>query len=713
MEVLRSYSQLVNKTESVLKYDISETPILDDMPEENLEYIANHSVLCEDKKKIGELAELVFQLNNYVPALVNYTKIFLYMSEFAAVEEFISKLFVGHVGNMNYVSKFKDYNIQERLFDRFIEVVKYANISVELYMPLVLDSIFNEDSSLYVWHDIALEYMQNFMRENEEQLEDYISQNSKYELEYLSLILNFDTLKGIDILFNVKSFEEVSEQNAELFLKTYITDTLAYFDKYLPHDAEKRLHYIKVLSAITNNVEVETRLANLYEEEKDTKIKEYLAQRLGITQNLTFGTEQHFKVLAQKKVEMVQERSLGVAFENMPLLFKSGESANDLEKTFLIDIFRNEKNLLNLLSLKSLYEVFDAASLNGFAQKLFDKHSQSKDILSAKWCVRMFALFSDGLFERAIFELLFALYKLGRNKEANYLAECLIYSKKPNFIEMFSRLQNFDAFAQRREQYMQLFASINNKNVEEVKDLTVGENLTDAEIEQERKRLYVNFISGRRYSRDMFKRLFLHNKVFNGFANRLVFGEYKQGKLYSIFIVRDKEIIYIYGGMQQTSENDVYISIVHQLDLDERFEKADLNLPNPLFKQFGPNVIDINNFNRANMSVGNFMGTIVNGEDFVKTLKKKGFVPNINVGEVQFSSLVYANSVLNILVEIEFQKPITVISAMATLGHIRFYRLSEVMRDGDKYITNKSQSLSLGGVNERFFDFVLSSIKTR
>ena len=147
---------------------------------------------------------------------------------------------------------------------------------------------------------------------------------------------------------------------------------------------------------------------------------------------------------------------------------------------------------------------------------------------------------------------------------------------------------------------MQEFATINNKNVEEVKDLTIDENLTESEIEQEKKRLYMNFISGRRYSREMFKRLFIHNRVFNGFANRLLFGEYKQNKLYSIFIVREKEIIYIYGGMQQNTDNDIYISIVHQLDLDERFEKADLNLPNPLFKQFRPNVIDINNIIRPN-----------------------------------------------------------------------------------------------------------------
>ena len=94
--------------------------MLDKMDDGNLEYIANHSNLCDDIKQIGELSELVFQLNDYVPALVNYTKIFLYLHNYDAVKEFISKLYVGHVGYANYQSKNKQYNANERLFDRLL-----------------------------------------------------------------------------------------------------------------------------------------------------------------------------------------------------------------------------------------------------------------------------------------------------------------------------------------------------------------------------------------------------------------------------------------------------------------------------------------------------------------------------------------------------------------------------------------------------------------
>lgn len=712
MEILREYNQIVNKTKKVLSYDISETPFLDKMDDSQLEYIASHSKITQNLKDISELSELIFQLNDYVPALVNYTKIFLYLQSYDAIIEFISKLFVGHVGTANYQSRLKAYNVEERLFDRFIEIVKIGNIDIEIYLPLILSAIFDDKKNIYVWHDIAMEYMQNYMRDNEDIIGDYVLQNERYELEYLKLILTFNTQKGISIIFNDKIHAKISEEKAEFFLKTYIADTLAYFDKHLPNEKESRYHYIKVLAGINNNMEVESRLENIYKTETDEEIKLFLSKRLNIAETLNFGTEKHFKVLAQKKVQNSQERTLGIAFENLELKYSSGEYANNLEKTYLINIFKEEKNLLNLASLNTLYSIFDKNSLNSFAEKLFHKLSNKDDINCAKWCVRMFSLLSEGLFERSIYEFLNVLYKVGRKKEARYLTLCLLYSKKPNFLEMFKRLKQYESFNAYFDEYVNIFSSINNFNKEEIKDLCVLDNLTDEEIEKEKQRLYINFISGRRYSRDIFKKVFIYNKVYNDFAQRLVFGEYKQDKIHSVFVMSNKEIVYIYGNETKDIDNDVYISIVHSLDLDERFDKVDLSLNNPLFVQFNKSNVDMSTINKSNIAFSNYQGTIVNGERFIKALSKCSFKPNVNDGEVYFDSLVCKNDILNLLVEVEFEKQISATSQTATIGNIRFYRLNQCMMDKQKYITNKAQSLSLIGINERYFDYVISSIQS-
>lgn len=710
MEVLRSYSQIVRQTQKVLSFDISEVPILDEMKDDELEYIAQKSTMCEDTKEIHNLSELVFQLNNYSFAIVNYVTIFLYMEKYGEVMEFISKMFASHFATQNYTSKQKQYNASERLFDRFIEIVNFGKIEQKLYLPLVLKAIFDDKSKLYIWHDIAMEYMQTFMRENQD-LGDIFSQNDTLELEYLSLLLEFNTQKGISIIFNNKDNNAIIEQNANQFLKAYIADTLAYFDKNLPTDFEQRFHYIKVLSAITNNSSVETRLDTIYESEQNDEIKTFLAQRLGISKALNFGTQKHFKVLAQKKVDKVQERVLGVAFENLPLVFVDGEQANDQEKTYLVNILKEENNLLNLYSLTSLYSIFEKKSLHNFAEKLFDKLSQKDDINSAKWCVRMFSLFSDDLFERKIYEFLYALYRLNRKKEALYLTNCLLYSKKQNFMEMLSRLRSFDLFCEHFDEFVKIYSQMTNIEAQEIKDLTLPRVLTDEQKESEIQRLYQNFISGRKYSKLTFKKLFIEHPIFNDFAQRLVFGEYKAGKLYSVFFVSGKDTVYIYGNNMGNSDKEVYVSLVHSLDLDERFDHVDLKLSSPLFEQFSVSKFDVKSFNMSNLSVGNYYGTIVEGEKFAKNLQEKGFLPNKNDGEVLFDSFVAKNDILNILVEIELQKAVSQISPTMVLGNIRFYRLSECMLDNQKYITNKSQSLSLAGINNRYFDYVISVIR--
>ena len=200
------------------------------------------------------------------------------------------------------------------------------------------------------------------------------------------------------------------------------------------------------------------------------------------------------------------------------------------------------------------------------------------------------------------------------------------------------------------------------------------------------------------------------------FAQRLVFGEYKQGKVYSIFKVVDKEIVYIFGSKLTNEDTEPYVSIVHSLDLDERFEKINLRANNPLFEQFPKFNFDVKNFNRTSISVNNLEGMLVDGGNFVEEMQQKGFCVNANKDEVLFPSMVQQMPLLNLLAEVEFEKPISKQSRTATLGQIRFYHLNSVMKDKDTYITNKANSLSVGSLPERYFEYVLdgvyNSIKT-
>ena len=710
MEILRDYSQIVNKTKQALDIDISQTPFLDVLPDYDLEFLAEKSNISTESYQICNLAELIFQLNDYVPALCNYIKLFLYKKEYDAVYYFLSKIFASHIGAISYVSKADRYTFEQRYFDRFIEVVKNAKIDLEQYLPLVLDAISKQNLKIHVWEQPALEYMQNLIRENEDEVADYVLQNDEYELEFIKLILQFNTQKGISLLFNNRYVQRIGEQNAEFFLKQYIKDTLNFFDKNLENAGNNRFHYIKVLASITNNTEIESRLKDVFEDETDAEIKEYLSKRLGISIKTSFGSDKHFRVLAQKKVTEVQQRSLGCAFENMPLRFLDGEMADNVSKTYLINIFKEETNLQNLYGLTSLYEVFNRQDLVLFANKLFDRLIKKDDINSAKWCVRMCALFSENMFERIIYEFLIVLYKLGRKKEAYYLTECLLYSKKQSFLEVFVRLRENNLFKQMEEEFISIYSKQCQISPSHVKDLLVPEVLDEQQTQAEIERLYWGFIAGRKYTYETFNKLFIHHSVFNSFAQRLVFGEYKQGKLYSLFKVNGTQIEYIFGGRLSNEDAEPYISIAHSLDLDERFEKTIIYNPNPLFEQFPKFNFDVKNFERTSISVSNLEGMLVNGQTFAKNMQQKMFRPNANPEDAMFGSLIQTMPLINLLAQVEFEKPISTQTQTATLGQIRFYHLNSVMKDRDVYITNKANSISVGSLPERYFEYVLDSV---
>ena len=45
-----------------------------------------------------------------------------------------------------------------------------------------------------------------------------------------------------------------------------------------------------------------------------------------------------------------------------------------------------------------------------------------------------------------------------------------------------------------------------------------------------------------------------------------------------------------------------------------------------------------------------------------------------------------------------------------SLEELRFYRLDDVIKTGNNFITNKKNALDIGSVNERFFSTVLYEI---
>lgn len=710
MEILTNYKQISDKVKNIFDIDVSNVPILDTLSKTDIANLVQNAKVNTEKSAVANLAELIFQLNEYVPALCNLIKMFLSVKHYAGVVTFMEKLFVAHVGASIYVSKNKEYSHRERFFDRFIEVVKNTDLTLADYLPFLFAIVEdNETSVLSVWLAPALEYLQNVFRENMDEVKEYVDNAPMHKNTYFTLGLEFNTQKAIGEIFN--SGEGANEKLFAKMLKHYYVETMAFFDKNLEQAGNKKFHYVKILASI-ENPEVTARLENLYDEERDEEIKAFIKSKLGIADRTDLGASpKHFQVMAQKKVDRPQERTLGVPFEKVLLEFNDGQEANFVDKTYLINIFKEEKDLLNLYGLSDVKTMFKQQGLYDFASALFEAVKKFKDIKEAKWAIRLISLLAYGALEEEIYDFVIALFVNGRVKEGKYFLECLIYSKKEKSVNVISRLVAMGSlkFIEFKEYFVELYSEIMSKSKSDVQDSLVDDEISEESIAVQKQRLYQNFIAGKSYTKEHFVETFINKKVFNILAQKLVFGEYKQNRLLNLFVVEGEQIKYIAGNAQD-GEKDLTIKIAHSLDLDDRFVEARTYFAQPTFNQFDMPTFAVKDNEKTLTKVSSMQGILINALNFNSNMQDYGFVRNTVHESDDTTELVHLCQKLNLLAEVSFEAPLSSRTTTASLEYIRFYKLNQCLKNGPAYIINKANALAIGSIEPRYYNYVLSAV---
>ena len=711
MEILRSFNQISDKVQVIFNIDASNLPILDPMSKMELTTLLDgKKVNLNAQNEVSNLAELIFQLNEYMPALCNFVKMFLITKYYDGIIVFMEKLFVAHVGSSWYTSKNKEYSHKERFFDRFVEVIKSTDVSLSDVLPFLFNIVEDNDKTILSnWLAPCLEYMQNIFRENMEDVKAYVANAPSHKLTYLELGLEFNTQKTIKEIFD--SQDDMSEKIIAKILKHYYTDTMAFFDKNLETSGENKFRYVKILASI-ENPEVTARLEDLYEEEQDDKIRAFIKSKLGISDKQNLGcSPKHFETMARKKVELPQERTLGVPFEKMPLSFVDGTIADNIVKTYLLMVFKEEKDLLNLKGFEDIKALFDSAELDNFVESIFNALKKMKDIKEAKWAIRMISLIANESLEEQVFDFIQELYKCGRAKEGKYFIECLIYCKRQKAIMLISKLMDDgdQRFVADKDYFVSIYSDNMEKTNSDVLDMLASDEVTNEALEAQKNRLYSNFIAGKSYTKDQFNAMFISKKVFNTLAQNLVFGEYKFDRLCSLFVLEGQNIKYI-SGTTAVLDKDVKIKIAHSLDLDERFESVKQYFQNPAFVQFENSTFAVKESEKTLVKVASQHGILINALKFTGNMANFGFVKNVINQDVPATELVHICPELNLLAEVAFETPITYYSATSSIGNIRFYKLNQCLKNGNAYIINKANAIAIGGVEPRYYDYVLNAV---
>ena len=724
MEILTNVAQINDKLKVIFGFEDEQLSnfLIEIMDDELIKSKVENLGDVQDKKEIlNSLRELIFQLNDFLTPLANLTKMLLYSKNYELIFTLVTKIFVGQIGNIKYTSKTAT-NFTERYFDRFIEIVKNCKISSEAYIPLIVYVFKSEKlDGLALWKAPALEFLQNFYNENEEWLLNFIHNSTDQKYKILDAIIQFNTMKGVSLLIEnyILEQDEKEIEHCLQIIKEHKRDIFKYIDREMQTaDENKLIKFTQIMLSMDNDPEVVARLKDLYEKTEIEKVKELISGKWGISETISIKTEKQFLYAVRRKIKDPQERTLGVPFDHFSVKLKSGYPADNAVYTFIIYLFKQEKNLNNLKKLEILKtNILAEQSVYSFARTMFNVLKTKPDINQAKWCVRMFCLFANQNLLREIFEFMIELFKQNRTKEARYLALCLIHLGHTEILEYFKRLLTIkNAYIEENINfYIDELAKVTGIDKNELNDKLVPNIYNEEELEKQKIRLYDAFISGRLYHKKDFENLYIENPIYNALAQNLVFGQYKFHRLHNAFILKGKEIEYIVGSPLVETEfegvdGEVLIGIIHPLDCDFKFDKIFNYFENPPFTQFKTTNFDVSQTNRADISVNRFNGTFVNAKDFIEEMQSYGYKINKTNEEIEFSSLVFEMPTLNLLAEIEFEKKLTLNTTTATLGSIRFYYLNDVMKAKGKYITQKYNALSISAVAYRFYDFIMTTI---
>ena len=628
----------------------------------------------------AEFMNLIFQLKQYFFPLKNVLNLLLHAKEFECTYVLVGKIFVSNFGQVKYASTQQQYTFVERYFDRFVEIVRNCQIMPQHYLPLVVAAINSKSNEmLFAWKRPAIEFMQHFYANNESWVDDFLSSSSEQgKHEIISAICMLNPNRGIFLI--VREMQNHNSQSPFLLslLKRHKQDAENYIDKnYQFATNDEKVVYINILSSFLPDTQSQARLEEKHKEERDEGIRELIASKISYTESLSIKSEKQFLYASRRKIKEPQQRAFNVVFERLDLKFASGLKASDTACTFVLHLLKEEKNLDDVKKLLVLGEIFQIDGLCDFAFKIFNFVSLKDDILFAKWAIRFVSLFHSSEQGDAIADFVVNLFEQGRHKEATYFLKCLCNNKNDTILKIFNQCSypENEWFIALKKEIIEDYCLKNDKSIEDVYD----ELLNSDELDENKqiKRLFDAFVSGRELSRHNFNKNYLSNDVMLNLCQRLVWGEYQNGKLINTFIIKSDNICYL--TQTNPEAKDVKIKIVHTLDIDDRFEKDALAVANPLFEQFKRSVFNIKDINNLAISANLFNGMFVNILPFCNFLTDNGFVLNKHEGDALFDGLILTNKALDILAEVTFEKTFSLSSPFATLGSIYFYKLSNVL----------------------------------
>lgn len=712
-----------------------------------------------DYGKVAEFSETLFQLRDYKDVLKGYIELLLQSQNYEQVCAFVNRMFMAHVGDCAYVSKAKSYRIEERYFDRFVEVVRFCDIPVDMYLPFFLNIFKSEAmSKMFVWKEPLKEYLQTFIKNSEKDFIKFLSMNKSVDgIEFFLQINTLDTVAFlVDCFINNKYFD--ADTIGRLLLK-YKRECFNEIERHLANNNEKELvKIVELLCYFKGDRAAEERIVELLKGAKNVKVKESIEKELGVETTTEFANQETFDNAVRSFKEPVQERLYGLRLKKYYEQYGISMDSFDAKvMTFVMEKFK----VVNESQLKYMSDYFKFVSPKlrvAIANIVFETALFRDKLQKSKWAIRLISCFADKEMFEKINQLIGWWYSNFKDA-AEYFVDCVSVCGQEYFIGLVKYLKNIKMPAKYRNhinRLVEVFAKNSTFDIFEIEDMLVndfglsclGKNYFDLgrrileikvnpdltisyfnektgkparisnkvehedkkikdyvisirkEILAQTKKFVIKFNNNKRYSRENFEKLIINHNLLSILAGGIIWGKYSNDKLYQIFTIKEHKEVVLWGSEPQV---DYVIGMVHSIELDDKVEMIKEKMTFFTFDQLVGTTFDKSAYAPNIQSIDTFSGVFTNAKMFINKLKHRGYRVNNLTQTGFYNQMVKPNENMDLLTEVEFDfiKLNEEDKYTTTISKIRFYRLSKLLKEDKNFILNKADSLQVGTIPAR------------
>lgn len=584
-----------------------------------------------------------------------------------------------HVGNNfgeNSYLSINNYSTSERVFDKVIQMFKYAGVPLDEYLGYVLNEAFNDGE----YSRPSQEFLTRIIEEEKARLVEYVQANVDDDTFKLYLFIN----ETEAMQFLIGKIIEKGRFSYVKVLSSINVDPMPYIDGYMRSNTKHRTNLIKLLLILNK--------------------RDYLLSNVNVTR----------EALGVQKI----------IFDGLNGSF-FGDEITPADESEYVNFYGNVKQ-------KFLTNIYKRLELDGvsyekfrFIYFVFENLAVFKNFADIEKVERYLGETFDYVEEK-----LEAYLEKTRANEEKYALYLICYQNPKLMAKYFEQ----DLLPRIRDRQLSVFAGLDPdfalkwavshgiKSEEVLKAIEVGSNgeisredALDAvmlanEKSKRKLRVYLResltraFNESRFFSKKMFLQNIFNDKYYRQEASKVIFGVYTEGRLIGTFRIVTPKTIQIIAGANFSAVENAVIGIIDASEVD-------VNQYNGIIEDSFINQFNHETFSNAG---DNAMRTVYNGfasmfisnkERLIKLLNKNGFKLEYKARQTLSHAYKHLDK-FGAYAVIYFDDD----GKFVKISEVRFYSESNVVAVLKSRYFNKSGSAQLGTLSSKLYSAILNNI---